>query len=61
MSVLTQMNRFEIESLTKEMFYLLLESRDALPAISMTSAKLRGIDLTLANRIETCLKPFETT
>jgi len=45
----------------KEMIRLLIESRDALPAISMTSAKLHGIDLTLADRIEACLQPWETT
>jgi len=61
MSILKDMNRDELESLTKNMVYLLIESRDALPAIQMTAAKLRGIDLTLADRIETCLKPFETT
>lgn len=43
----------------KEMFNLLLEARDALPAISLASAKLRGIDLTLADRIEEAMKPWE--
>ena len=60
MSIITNMNRNKLEDLTKEMFYLLIESRDALPAITMVSAKLRGVDLTLADRIEDCLKPFET-
>lgn len=41
-----------------EMFDLLLEARDALPAITMSSAKLRNIDLTLASRIEDCLEPW---
>jgi len=43
-----------------EMANLLLEARDALPAVTTASAKLYGIDLTLANRIEDCLKPWET-
>jgi hypothetical protein len=38
---------------------LLIECRDALPAISLTSAKLRGIDLNLDKRIEDALKPWE--
>ena len=42
-----------------EMFRLLLECRDALPAIKMTAAKLRGLDLTLADRIEDCLAPWK--
>ena len=41
-----------------EMAMLLLECRDALPAIKLTSAKLRGLDLTLADRIEDCLAPW---
>jgi hypothetical protein len=61
MSKLTDMDRAELEELTKNMFHLLIESRDALPAITMTAAKLRNIDLSLADRIEDCLKPFETT
>lgn len=43
----------------QEMIYLLIECRDALPAINMTSAKLYGIDLTLASRIKDCLQPWE--
>lgn len=43
---------------TIRMFKLLLECRDALPAIPMTSAKLRGIDLTLADRIEEAIEPW---
>lgn len=42
-----------------EVLVLLLEARDALPAISLTSAKLRGIDLTLADRIEKAMEPWE--
>lgn len=44
-----------------ELVLLLLEARDALPAITMSAAKLRGIDLTLADRIEKCLEPWKTT
>jgi hypothetical protein len=40
------------------MFLLLIEARDALPAIPLASAKLRGISLTLADRIDMCLKPW---
>jgi len=43
----------------KEMAALLIECRDALPAISMTSAILHNVDLNLANRIENCLSPWE--
>lgn len=42
----------------KEMINLLVECRDALPAISVTNAKLHGVDLSLANRIELCLEPW---
>ncbi len=44
----------------KEMCCLLLECRDALPAISLSSARLHNVDLNLANRIENCLSPWET-
>lgn len=44
----------------RELARLLIEARDALPAISMASARLRGIDLTLADRIEAALEPWET-
>lgn len=37
---------------------LLLECRDALPAISKTAARLHGIDLSLADRITEILKPW---
>jgi hypothetical protein len=40
---------------------LLLEARDALPAISMASAKLHHVDLTLAARIENALEPWRIT
>lgn len=38
---------------------LLIEARDALPAISLASAKLHGISLTLAKRIDKALEPWE--
>lgn len=42
----------------KEMFLLLVEARDALPAISLTSARLHNVSLSLADRIEKCLEPW---
>jgi hypothetical protein len=44
---------------TKAMVRLLIECRDTLPAISITSARLHNVDLTLADRIEEVLKPWE--
>lgn len=41
-----------------EMAKLLLECRDALPAITMVAAKIRGMDLTLSDRIENSLEPW---
>jgi hypothetical protein len=41
----------------KGMPALLLECRNALPAITQTSARLHGISLSLADRIETALEP----
>jgi len=38
---------------------LLIECRDALPAISIASARLHHVDLSLADRIEAALKPWE--
>ena len=40
---------------------LLIECRDALPAISLVSARLHNVDLSLADRIEEALKPWELT
>lgn len=42
-----------------ELARLLLEARDALPAISLASAKLRGISLSFADRIEDALEPWK--
>jgi len=39
-----------------ELGKLLLEARDALPLITKTSAKLHGLDLRLADRIEDALE-----
>lgn len=41
-----------------ELARLLLEARDALPAISLASARLHRIDLSLADRIEDALEPW---
>lgn len=41
-----------------ELFQLLLEARDALPGITLTAARLHGIDLTLADRIEKAIEPW---
>ncbi len=38
---------------------LLVECRDALPAISMTSARLHNVSLSLADRIASALQPWE--
>ena len=43
----------------REMMLLLIECRDAIPAIPLSSARLRGIDLSLDKKIEACLKPWE--
>ncbi len=42
-----------------ELARLLVECRDALPAISMAAARLHNVDLGLARRIEDALKPWE--
>ena len=42
----------------KQAFILLLEARDALPAIPLASARLRGLDLGLADRIEDWMEPW---
>ena len=53
------MDSLNKEGKIKEMVMLLIECRDALPAITLVSAKLRGVDLSLADRIEDCLRPWE--
>lgn len=41
-----------------ELARLLLEARDALPAISYASARLHNVSLSLADRIEEALEPW---
>jgi len=48
-----------VEDKSWELARLLIEARDALPAISLTSAKLHGVKLDLADRIAAALKPWE--
>jgi hypothetical protein len=43
---------------TWDLVKLLIECRDTLPAISVVTARLRNIDLRLADRIDTALKPW---
>lgn len=43
-----------------ELAKILLEARDALPAIPLAAAKMRGLDLSLADRIEDALEPWKT-
>lgn len=45
----------------RELLHLLIECRDALPAINDVSARLHGVSLTLADRIDECLEPWVTT
>jgi len=45
----------------KEIMGLLLEARDALPAISMVSARINNVDLSLGDRIEDALEPWVTS
>ena len=42
-----------------ELARLLLECRDALPAISLSSAKLHNVSLSLSERIEDALEPWK--
>ena len=42
-----------------ELAKLLLEARDALPAITMSAARIHEIDLTLADRIDKALEPWK--
>lgn len=47
------------EEKAKELARLLLEARDMLFHITMVTAKLNRLDLTLANRIEASLEPWK--
>ncbi len=49
----------EYDQKLKECLRLLIECRDALPAISVTAARLHHVSLTLADRIEACLEPWK--
>lgn len=42
----------------KQLLALLLECRDALPAISAASARLHNVSLSLADRIEAAMEPW---
>lgn len=48
----------DVEEKCLELARLLLEARDALPAITETSARLHGVSFTLADRIEEALEPW---
>jgi len=50
---------WEKDERTWRLVRLLIECRDALPAISLTSARLHNVDLRLADRIAEALKPWE--
>lgn len=42
----------------RELVMLLVEARDALPAISLASAKLHNVSLDLDKRIEAAIEPW---
>jgi hypothetical protein len=48
--------RQKLLAASAELLPLLIEARDALPAISMASARLHNVDLSLADRIERALE-----
>ena len=48
----------EWEAKGKQFLALLLECRDALPAINTVSARLHNVRLDLADRIETAMEPW---
>jgi hypothetical protein len=45
----------------RNLISLLIECRDALPAISTASARLHSVSLSLADRIDEELKPWEVS
>lgn len=49
---------YDPEKKVLELAKLLLECRDALPAISITQARLHNVSLSLADRIEDALEPW---
>jgi hypothetical protein len=56
-----QRDPWERDDRTWNLVRLLIECRDALPAISLASAKLHGLDLTLADRIDRAIEPWKTS
>jgi Fe-S-cluster containining protein len=52
------MSKPEMCAKCNELARLLVECRDTLPAITVDRARLHGVDLTLALRIETALQPW---
>lgn len=48
----------EYENKCEEMFYLLIECRDALPAITIHAARLHRVRLDLDKRIEACIECY---
>jgi hypothetical protein len=56
---LSDMSREDLENKVEAAFNLLLEARDALPAISLSSARLHNVSLSLADRIEGWLEPWK--
>lgn len=52
--------KIDWEQKAVELAKLLLEARDALPAITMLQAKLYNVSLSLADRIESALEPWRT-
>lgn len=46
---------------TWELVQMIVELRDMLPAITLASAKLRGFDLGITDRVERLLKPWEVS
>lgn len=49
----------EWQEKSKEFIRLLIEARDALPAINMVSARLHNVRLDLGDRIESALEPWK--
>ncbi len=54
-------NEAEWAAKCAELAQLLIECRDALPAISETAARLRNIRLDLADRVDAALAPWEVS
>lgn len=52
-------NQINWKEKTTELAHLLLECRDALPAITLTRAHLYKVDLRLGDRIDAALEPWK--